>query len=185
MENIKLEKDILEIISNSPIKTDLAHAKSTLKWIVKLKPDADYALQISALAHDIERALEPNYINNTKEKYYNYIEHKRLHSKKSAEIIVEILRRYDFDEEFLHKVEHLVLNHEFGGDLESDLLMDADSISFFEDNFILYYKLYGEEKARKKIKYMYERMSNKAKKLIKNFKYEDEKLNILIKEETS
>ena len=39
---------------------------------MKLKPDADYALQISALAHDIERAFEPDYEIKTKGKFDNY-----------------------------------------------------------------------------------------------------------------
>ena len=171
MENTKLENEILEIISKSPVKTDLAHAKSTRNWVLKLKPDADYALQISALAHDIERGFEPDYHNKTKEKFDNYEEHKKIHSEKSAKIITELLKKYKFDEEFITKVRHLVLKHEFGGDFESDILMDADSISFFEENFIQYFEKYGEDKARKKIRFMYNRMSKKAQKLIKDIKW--------------
>lgn len=120
MENAELENEILEMVSKSPVKTDLAHAKSTRKWILKLKPDADYALQISALAHDIERSLEPD-PRKIEEKFDNYEGHKRAHSKKSAKIVVELLKKYDFDSEFISKVEHLILNHEFGGDFESNL----------------------------------------------------------------
>ncbi len=185
MENTRLENEIIEIISKSPVKTDLPHAKSTRKWILKLKPDADYALQISALAHDIERGLEPDYHNKTKEKFDNYKEHKRIHSEKSAKVIVELLEKYNFDKEFISKVKHLVLKHEFGGDFESNLLMDADSISFFEENLVQYHEKYGEEKTRKKIKFMYNRMSDKAKSLVKNIQYDNSKLNLILKEETS
>jgi len=185
MENTKLENEIIEIISKSPVKTDLSHAKSTRKWILKLKPDANYALQISALAHDIERGLEPDYHNKTKEKFDNYEEHKRIHSEKSAKIIVEILEKHNYNQEFISKVKHLVLKHEFGGDFESNLLMDADSISFFEENFVQYYEKYGEEKARKKIRFMYNRMSDKAKTLVKDIQYDNSKLNLIFKEETS
>ncbi len=185
MENTKLENKILEIISKSPVKTDLSHAKSTRKWILKLKPDADYALQISALAHDIERGFESNYHNKTKEKFDNYKEHKRIHSEKSAKIIVELLEKHNFDKEFISKVKHLVLKHEFGGDFESNLLMDADSISFFEENFVQYNEKFGEEKTRKKIRFMYDRMSDKAKSLVKDIQYDDPKLNLIFKEEIS
>ncbi len=34
---------------------DPRHAENTLDWLLKLKPDADEALQIAALGHDIER----------------------------------------------------------------------------------------------------------------------------------
>lgn len=51
--------------------------------------------------------------------------------------------------------------------------MDADSISFFE------------EKARKKVRFMYVRMSDKAKSLVGGVQYETPKLNLIFKEETS
>ena len=146
MKNTKLENEIIKIISKSPVKTDLAHAKSAREWVVKLKPDADYALQISALAHDIERGLESDHHNKADEKFDNYEKYKRIHSEKSAKIITKLLKKYNFEPEFISKVEHLVLRHEFGGDAESNLLMDADSLSFFKENFVQYYKKYGEEK---------------------------------------
>jgi len=186
MTNIKeLENEIIKIISKSPVKTDVAHAESTRKWVLRLKPDADLALQISALAHDIERAYESDHYNKNKEKFDNYEELKRIHSEKSAKIIVELLEKYNFDKEFISKVEHLVLKHEFGGDFESNLLMDADSLSFFEENFVQYFEKFGEEKARKKIRFMYDRMSDNAKQLSKNIKYDDEKINLIFKKETS
>lgn len=181
----ELEKEILEIISKSPVKTDLAHAKSTRKWILKLKPDASYALQISALAHDIERGFEPDYYNETKENFDDYKKHKTIHSEKSAKIIVELLEKHGFDKEFISKVEHLVLKHELGGDSESNLLMDADSISFFEENFVQYYEKYGKYKAKKKIRFTYDRMSKKARKLVKNMDYDNQKLDSCFKEEIS
>ncbi|MCD6229900.1 MAG: DUF4202 family protein [Candidatus Diapherotrites archaeon] len=186
MDNIKeLENEIKKIISKSPVKTDLAHAESTRKWILELKPDADSALQIAALAHDIERSYETDHYIETKEKFDNYEEHKRIHSEKSADIIVELLEKYNFDKEFISKVKHLVLKHEFGGDFESDLLMDADSMSFFEENFVQYFEKFGEEKARKKIRFMYDRMSENVKQLAKDIEYGNQKLNFIFKEETS
>ncbi|MCK5594379.1 MAG: DUF4202 family protein [Candidatus Aenigmarchaeota archaeon] len=186
MQNLeKLEKEIKEIILRSSVKTDLAHALSTKKWILKLKPDADIALQIAALAHDIERGFEPDYYNKTIEKFENYEVHKRIHSEKSAKIIVELLEKYRFDDSIIKKVERLVLNHEIGGDSESNLLMDADSISFFEENFVQYYEKYGVDKARKKIRFMYGRMSKKAQKLVIGTKYDNSVLNFIFKSEIS
>ena len=185
MQNIKLENEILGIISKSNVKTDLAHAKSTMRLILKLKKDADYALQIAALSHDIERSFESDYQNKAKEKFDNYEEHKKIHSEKSANIIVDLLKKYNFDEKFISKVNHLVLKHEFGGDFESNLLMDADSISFFEGNLIQYFEDYGKDKTRKKIRFTYKRMSKKAKELINNLKYENPVLNLIFQEEVS
>lgn len=179
----KVEKEILEIISKSPVSTDLVHAESTRKWVLKLNPKADLALQISALAHDVERGLEPDYYNKTKDKFDNYNEHKRIHSEKSAKIVVNILEKHNFDKEFVLKVEHLILKHEVGGDVDSNLLMDADSLSFFEDNFVQYFIKYGEDESRKKIRFMYERASKKAQEFIKNIRYENQDLNKIVSEE--
>ncbi len=52
------KKKIEKIIKNSLVTEDPIHSKNTLEWLLKLKPDADEALQIAALAHDIERAIE-------------------------------------------------------------------------------------------------------------------------------
>lgn len=184
MQNVsKLKSEIEKIISNSYAETDLNHARSTRKWLLELKPNADLALRISALGHDIERGFESDRHDRAKEKFDDYVKYKHNHSKKSAEIIVRLLDKYDFGEDFISKVNHLVLNHEFGGDKESDLLMDADSISFFEENLTYYFQKCGEEKTRKKIRFMYDRMSNKAKEIIRAFEYKDSKLTGIIKEE--
>ena len=52
-----IEQEIEHILSHSRIPEDRLHAKNVKEWILRLKPDADWALQIAALAHDIERAL--------------------------------------------------------------------------------------------------------------------------------
>ena len=56
-KNECVKKKIEKIIKNSLVPEDPMHSKNTLEWLLKLKPDADEALQIAALAHDIERAI--------------------------------------------------------------------------------------------------------------------------------
>lgn len=176
----KLESEILEVVSNSPFETDLNHAKSTKKWLLKLKPDADYALQIAALAHDIERGVDTEKFEKTKDQLKDYKNYKQLHSEKSAKVIVEILEKHNYENEFILKVKNLVLKHEFGGDYETDNLKDADSLSFFEENLEQYYKKFGQDRAEKKVKFMYERMSNKAKKQVKEIELKEPKLKKLL-----
>jgi hypothetical protein len=53
-----VKKRIEEIIKTSPVPEDPIHSKNTLEWLLWLKPDADEALQIAALGHDIERAIK-------------------------------------------------------------------------------------------------------------------------------
>ena len=65
--------------------------KNTLEWLLKLKPDADEALQIAALAHDIERAIEKRKVK--RKDYKDYDEFKNAHALNSANISVEITKK--------------------------------------------------------------------------------------------
>jgi hypothetical protein len=186
MEKIKLiEKEIEDIISKSPGKTDPVHSKSTKKWVLNLKPDADEALQIAALAHDIERGFSTPEEDKAKEDFSRYKELKMEHSKKSADIICGILKKYDFEDLFIKRVKHLVEHHEFGGDEETDIIKDADSISFFEDNLEYYFGEFGNDKTKDKIKFTFNRMSERAKEIVKKFEYKNSGLNNLFKEAIS
>jgi hypothetical protein len=89
---------------------------------------------------------------------------------------------YGADVSFIEKVKHLVLFHEIGGDEETNLLRDADSISFFEDNLEYYFETFGSEKTDFKIKYMYDRVSNKAKDIVNGFEYKNSALNKLFRQ---
>ncbi|SVD31636.1 uncharacterized protein METZ01_LOCUS384490, partial [marine metagenome] len=46
------------VIARSKVPEDPVHAENVLEWVLKLKPDAGEALQLAALAHDIDRADE-------------------------------------------------------------------------------------------------------------------------------
>ncbi|MEI6774879.1 MAG: hypothetical protein WCL18_09230 [bacterium] len=43
------------VLSQSPLDFELQHAQLTRKWVMEIKPDADEALQIAAISHDMER----------------------------------------------------------------------------------------------------------------------------------
>ena len=59
MNSIDCAKEkIRGVISGSRVPEDPRHADNTLEWLLHLNPNADEALQLAALAHDIDRALE-------------------------------------------------------------------------------------------------------------------------------
>ncbi len=168
MENLDLAvKEIEKILIKSPVTTELQHGKAAKKWLLVLEPNANEAMQIAALAHDIERSFIDEKKHNKEEYSKDYNQHKREHSERSAKVVKELLEKFDFNENFINKVYKIVLNHEFGGDRETDLVRDADSISFFEINFNNYLKKYGSKKSKEKIHFMYDRMSDKAKEVVK------------------
>jgi len=180
-----LKVEIEKIISNSPLEEDLHHSKLTLEWLLKLKHDSDEPLQIAALTHDIDRAVtgitEAHHLKDLSKIH----EFKREHAIRSAKITIGLLKKYEYDTKTIEKVRHLVEKHEVGGDNETNILMDADSLAYFDYNIYFYFKRNGMKKTKKKIEFMYKRMSVKAKKLAKNMKFRDKDVEELFKETVS
>ncbi len=52
------KQEIRRVIAGSSVEEDPRHAENTLEWLLKHEPDADEALQIAAMGHDIDRAIE-------------------------------------------------------------------------------------------------------------------------------
>lgn len=179
-----IREEIERILPNSPLDFELKHANLVLGWVLKLKPDADEALQIAALSHDMERAITCITEKDLKD-YSKINEFKKEHSIRSAKYIVEILTKHNYPSEVIEKVKHLVENHEFGGDEETNILMDADSLAYFDYNIPSYLKRNGRERAKQKIQFMYSRLSAPAKKLSNQIKFSDKEISELVKESIS
>jgi hypothetical protein len=135
-----------------------------------LRPEADEALLVAAIAHDIERAFRQKDILEIKAqvgitnfKYY------RTHEERGAEIIADFLKSQNVDDAFIERVKKSVSRHEEGGDDDQNLLKDADSISFFETNapfFISNPINISKEAVKKKFDWMYSRITlEKAKQI--------------------
>jgi len=179
-----VKKEIIQIIRNSDCadrmdrQKDSIHSKLTLEWVLKLKPSADHSLQIAALGHDIDRAIESRRIK--KENFEDYNKYKKRHAQESAAIVVEIMKKYDYDEKAIDKVQLLIENHEVGGSGEVEILKNADSLTFFSYDVYYHLRDRSPEMAIKKIKFMYNRLSDEAKKLIKEIEFKDKKVADLI-----
>ena len=179
-----VKKEIKSILINSPLDFELKHSELVLKWVLKLKPDTDEAIKIAALSHDIDRAITKITEKDLKD-YSKINEFKKEHSIRSARFVSEILKKHNYSHEIIEKVKHLVENHEFGGDEESDILMDADSLAYFDYNIPSYLKRNGKDRAREKIRFMYKRLSSKAKKLVNQIKFKNKEIEELVKESIS
>ena len=159
---------------------DACHADNTLEWLLRLEPDADEALQLAALAHDIDRAIEEKKVG--RENFDNYDAFKAAHARNSAEILRPILTACGVERNILEEACRLVEFHEVGGDLGSDLLKDADSISFFKVNLPFYFQREGWDKAKQRSRWGYRRLSTRAKEIVKNIVYEENELVRLLRE---
>jgi len=165
----KVEKFVIDAFTKTRHEEQIIHFKKTAYWVKKLEPKSDEALLISAIAHDIERGFR------SKEtlKKHSYTDHKflRPHEEEGAEIISKFLKKQGATKELIERVRMLVSRHEEGGNKYQNLLKDADSISFFENNLDIFFrkaKEEGKDKIKQKFDWMYNRItSEKAKKIVK------------------
>lgn len=172
-----IENEIEDIISRSDVPEDYAHAKSVKEWVLEFRPDADWALQIAAFAHDIERALPQRKV--IRSKFSDYNDFKNAHALRSTKVIQEILDKYPLSRKVKNKIFILIRNHELGQSEDSDLavLKDADSLSFFKVNLLAYAERNDESEILSRMMWGYQRLSERARQIIKEFHYENERLH--------
>ncbi len=172
-----IENEIGDIISRSDLPEDYAHARGVKEWVIKFSPDADWALQLAAFAHDIERALPQRKV--IRSKFSDYNDFKNAHALNSAKVIQEILDEYPLSRKVKNKILSLIRNHELGltNDVDIAILKDADSLSFFEVNLLAYAERNDESEILSRMIWGYQRLSKRARQVVKEFHYENERLN--------
>ena len=156
-----------------------------MKWVNRLKPDADFPLRIASIGHDIERALPERKVQLMN--FSSYDDFKRAHAENSAKIVNEILSVYPIGQDVIERVHYLIANHEFGkeDDLDLTILKDADSLSFFEINLPYYFHREGEKETYFRMQWGYNRMSGRAKQFLKNFSNGEDILNDFLQKDQS
>ena len=174
------KQKIKDIIARSKVPEDPVHSRNTLKWLLKLKPDADEALQITALGHDIERALEKHKVRRAD--FQGYDEFKAAHAHNSAGILMDVMNECGMPEQIIMDVYRLVCRHETGGDPRADLVKYADSISFFEVNLPRYFERNSCEETKRRCIWSYKRLSERMKPHVMNISYGNRELECLVKQ---
>jgi hypothetical protein len=172
MEN-KIEQEILEILKKN--KEELEHANNTLKYLLIIKPDADIIFRISALGHDVERAIN----GKDEKKYDSHRDFKMAHSKRSAEIIKNLLEKNNFNKKDIERAYNLILAHEFGGNEEQNLLRDADSLSNFEWCDYMFGKL-DINSLKGVAEKMFRRLSEQRRQFIGNIRFKNKEIRDII-----
>ena len=180
MDSIDCVKKTIEgIIEKSLVSEDPLHAKNTLEWLLKLKPDADDALKIAALGHDIERAIEHRKVK--RKDYRDYDEFKEAHALNSARILEEIMKGCNVRKELIDDICFLVSHHETGGTRRVDVLRDADSISFFHVNLPYYFIRNGIEETKRRCLWGYRKLPRNLQEVAVRFSYKNKELESLVR----
>lgn len=170
-----LEKAI-EFVDNCFIqqnkRLNKEHFQRTVDYLLILKPDADEAMQIAAYSHDVSRAFQKVSGEETLASKKEYDLYLIEHQRNSADIIKLFLEKNNYDKKDIERIYNMVSHHEVGGDFESDLIKDADSLSYFEVNVLRHIETFtpkiGKDNMKMKIDFMYDRITNeKAKELAK------------------
>ncbi len=155
---------IREVIAGSTVPEDPDHSRNTLRWLLDLGPESDAALRIAALGHDIDRAVEGRV---RRADFADYDAFKAAHARNGAAILREIMRECGVaDDALTQEVHRLVCAHEVGGDPRSDLLKDADSLSYFDVNLPRYFEREGWEETRRRCAWGYLRLSGRARSIV-------------------
>lgn len=156
-------REILEVIERSEVPEDFPHAHNTLLWLLKLDPSADEALKIAALAHDIDRAATERKVHRAD--YSDFDLFKAAHAENSVILLREILDAHGVEQSIVRESCRLVRLHEVGGCPRSDLLKDADSLSYFDTNLPLYFQREGWAETKRRSLWGFRRLSPKARPL--------------------
>ena len=171
-----------------------SHTALTLSRIKKLDNYAQLLVQTAGHLHDSERSYPQTRIDIDEESYSDrkkYAEYKLRHSKNSCNTVLNIY--HDLTAEginipfgFVEDLNYIILRHETGGDGESkqnpsslkkdinlnelcDIVMTADSISYFDANIMTHWEEINKDEnlLRRKIHFMYSRLPEQGKILIK------------------
>ncbi len=171
----KVKQFVKESFEKCATGKSVEHFERTVYWVQQLKPDADEAILIAAYAHDIARAFRSTNSEQTfQTRELNDPEILEEHQKEGAKIMTEFLEKEEFENDKIKRIANMILKHEVGGDEESDLIKDADSISYLEINAPKHAKKLvvplGKDKVERKICWMFERISSeKAKQIAEQF----------------
>jgi hypothetical protein len=143
---------------------DHVHLFHTVRWLLTIEPDGSEALLVAALTHDMERHFRGGTQPDKATGAWDDEEYNRMHSRRSADIVMPWLREQGAPEELVRGVGRPILEHELGGSPEGDLVQAADSLSFLEVNgtLVASWVLKGEtslDNGIGKLDWMYERIS--------------------------
>jgi hypothetical protein len=143
----------LHDLSKPLVVADYRHALDTWQWVMRLAPQADLALQLAALFHDVERLLSEADAR-VEHHAQNYQAFKNAHAARGADLACALLSDLGVDPGTRERVRWLISRHERPeGDTCLALLNDADALSFFSLNASGFARYFPLEHTRRKVSY--------------------------------
>jgi hypothetical protein len=150
------------------VRADYNHALDTWQWALWLDPEADLAVQLAALLHDVERLISEADAR-IEQHAGDYQAFKNGHAERGAELAEALLAEAGVDGGMRRRTARLIAAHEHAaapGDPDAgaiSLLNDADALSFFSLNSAGYLDYFGLETTRRKVAYTLRRLRPEAR----------------------
>lgn len=156
----KAEQFMIDAFTKAGDEIGIKHHQRTVYWIKELKPDADEALLIVGILHDVERAINSDWKASSMDP-----EPLRKHQDLSAIEAEKFLITQSDNIDLINTVKELVAHHEEGGNENQNILCDADCLVYFENNALRHAKEYKrrgktKEEMKKKFEYIFNRISS-------------------------
>ena len=105
------EQFVFDSFNKAEKPSQIKHFVQTVHWLKILSPDADEALLVAAIAHDIERAFRLKDVLEKKTSVgFTSVEFYRPHEERGAEIIADFLKHQNVDDGFIERVKLLSLS---------------------------------------------------------------------------
>ena len=161
------------------VRADYQHALDAWQWVLRLRPDADLAVQAAALFHDVER-LVSEADRRVEHHAENYQAFKDAHAARGARMAWQVLKEVGTDLTVCERVKELVSKHERpGGDPDLALLNDADALSFFSLNASGFIRYFDAEHSRRKVAYTLARLRPEQRRRLGQMRFAPSVRNLL------
>ena len=181
------KKFIKESFGDTNMQSQIKHLLRTAYWVKFLYPKANEALLVAAISHDIDKVFrKPGYYENMVRSNKGFLKKESIieHPKRCSKIMEGFLKRNKVKKELIFKIKDFIEKYEIGGNKEQNILKDANSLSFFENNVDVFLSLkkWGSNKQniRDKFDWMYSRITSRKAKSIAKPWYE-KAIKLLIK----
>ncbi len=150
------------------VRADWNHALDTWQWMLRLEPEANLAVQLAALFHDVER-LATEADARIEHRAHDYQTFKDDHAGRGAELAAATLAAAGVDPAAVARAARLIAGHErtpAPGHPDAAwlaLLNDADALSFFSLNSVGYLDYFGPGPTRRKVAWTLQRLRPAAR----------------------
>jgi len=96
-------------------------------------------------------------------------------------ILKEIMNKCTLDGKMVKDIGEMVRYHEIGGNKKTNLLQNADTLSFFDVNLPFYYTRNDREETKRRCFWGLKRLSPDSHHIVSEFKYKDKDIEVLVK----